>query len=283
MQTAHNIAKDSVRAGPLAYLRPAELGGERQWHAGAECDAALLALAIVVPGCAADSGPANLALWRIVDQGCNASPATVVTTAQGIAGGLACEHALGYAVLKDRCGPTHFLVIPTARRSGVESTELQSVSEPDYFAFAWRERSRSTVARNTIGSEPSNTRDAGDIGLAVNSRYGRSQAQLHIHIDFLRPDVRAALRALPPELAPGTRLQLMGHWYRVAHVDSLARSPFIEVAGQWQAADEEERARLTIAVVSDGDRGFYILSDRADPAGLDRGHAEELLVPRSCY
>jgi hypothetical protein len=38
----------------------------------------------------------------------------------------------------------------------------------------------------------------------------------------------------------------------------------------------------TIAVVSDGASGFYVLFGRADLAHFDRGHAEELLVDRHC-
>ena len=43
-----------------------------------------------------------------------------------------------------------------------------------------------------------------DISLAVNSVYGRSQNQLHIHIDCVRSDVRNALRAADPTIrGPG--------------------------------------------------------------------------------
>jgi CDP-diacylglycerol pyrophosphatase len=74
----------------------------------------------------------------------------------------------------------------------------------------------------------------------------------------------------------------MGHRYRVDHLDSLASSPFAQAAREWDARTVEERARLTLAIASDGASGFFFLSDRADLTALDRGHAEELLLPRSC-
>ncbi|SPE35720.1 putative CDP-diacylglycerol pyrophosphatase [Burkholderiales bacterium] len=240
----------------------------------------LLLLSIGLAGCARDAEPSDLAIWRIVDQGCNGgqhAPAPAVPEpAPHPTRGLQCETAQGIAVLKDRCGPTHFLVIPTARRSGVESPELLSAEEPNYFALAWEQRAASTAALSSAAP------DKADIGLAINSRYGRSQAQLHIHIDLLRPQVRSALLALAQPLAADTRLELMGHWYRVDHLDSLAQSPFAQAAREWGAQTAEERARLTLAVVGDGGHGFFLLSDRADLTARDRGHAEELLVPHPC-
>jgi len=230
----------------------------------------LLCLSAGIGGCARNAEPADLAIWRIVDQGCNMQQQAQVRSPS--ANGLTCDARDGYAVLKDRCGPTHFLLIPTARRIGVESPELQTAGEPNYFAIAWEQRGR------TVNAVPADA----DVGLAINSRYGRSQSQLHIHIDRLRPQVRAALQSLKLALGAQTYLELMGHRYRVDHLESLANSPFAQAAREWDARTVDERARLTLAVASDGASGFFLLSDRADLAALDRGHAEELLQPRSC-
>jgi CDP-diacylglycerol pyrophosphatase len=232
----------------------------------------LVAALFASGGCAGRSEPADLAIWRIVDSGCN-GPAAGTDGVSG-AGALQCNIAQGYAVLKDRCGPTHYLVIPTRRRVGVESPELMRADEPNYFALAWARRTLSMAA----APDPADA----DVGLAINSRYGRSQAQLHIHIDRLAPEVRAALGALAQPVAPGTRVPLMGHTYRIDPVASLTPSPFVQAAAAWGAQTEDERARLTVALVGDGRQGYYLLSDRADLMSLDRGHAEELLVAHSC-
>ena len=227
----------------------------------------MLWLSLGLAGCGRSAEPADLAIWRIVDQGCNVAPSPPRERQD-----LTCNDRQGYAILKDRCGTTHFLLIPTVRRTGVESPELQEAGEPNYFALAWAVRE---VSRT---EEPADT----DVALAINSRYGRSQSQLHIHIDSLRPEVRLALRTLRLPLADDTRLELMGHRYRVDHLDTLARSPFVQVANEWDAHTTDERARLTLAVAGDGASGFYLLSDRADALTLDRGHAEELLRHPSC-
>jgi len=65
----------------------------------------------------------------LVDAGCNQGRAPVPS--------LYCDRARGDAVLKDICGATHYLLIPTARRIGVESAELLRDDEPDYFEHAW--------------------------------------------------------------------------------------------------------------------------------------------------
>lgn len=245
-------------------------------RAGAQALSWVLCLALGLGGCARNPEPADLAIWRIVDQGCNGGQAAAGQAVQRPRRDLQCDTARGYAILKDRCGATHFLLIPTMRRLGVESPELQAAEEPNYFALAWEQRDRSVAALG--GAAPADA----DVALAINSRYGRSQTQLHIHIDFLRPQVRAALRTLTVPVGAHTTIDLMGHHYRVDHLESLASSAFVQAAREWGAQTLEERARLTLAVAADGAGGFFLLSDRADLASLDRGHAEELLVPRSC-
>jgi CDP-diacylglycerol pyrophosphatase len=188
---------------------------------------------------------------------------------------LQCNRVLGEAVLKDRCGATHYLLIPTARRIGVESPELLRDDEPDYFADAWAARDRVIAASGRSDVRPD------ELGLAINSRWGRSQDQLHIHIDFVRPEVRDAIRQWAREGASRPSLELFGHSYRIVHVAALQRpTPFQRAAG----ADDtvQQRERNTIAMVGDGASGFYVLIGHADLAGLDRGHAEEILVPRRC-
>jgi CDP-diacylglycerol pyrophosphatase len=232
----------------------------------------LAVLAASAPGIALGQAP-DEALWRIVDAGCRAQ-------APAPRPGLRCDLARRYAVLKDRCGPTHFLVLPLERRRGIESEELLRDDEPDYLALAWSERGRSLEALAAAGADDPST--GADVALAVNSRFGRSQSQLHVHIDFLRPQVRTALARLPRPLPAGTVLELLGHRYRVDALATLEGRPFAQLAQEWQAANPDERERLTVAVTGDGAGGYFMLSDRADLLALDRGHAEELLIERHC-
>ena len=204
-------------------------------------------IALQACGSAAPAGHSN-ALWVLVDAGCNQGWAPVPS--------LYCDRARGDAVLKDICGGTHYLLIPTARRIGVESAELLRDDEPDYFDDAWGARDRVIAAsgRSDVRSD--------EIGLAINSRWGRSQDQLR-------------------EGAMRPSLELFGHTYRIAHVAALQKpTPFQRAA---VAEDTpQQRETNTIGVVGDGGSGFYLLFGHADLQGLDRGHAEEILVPRHC-
>jgi CDP-diacylglycerol pyrophosphatase len=227
----------------------------------------LLAASIGLQACGTPTPPAHSdALWQVVNAGCNQGWAPVPS--------LQCYPARGDAVLKDICGATHYLLIPTARRVGVESPELLLDGEPDYFGDAWAARDRVIAAsgRPQVRSD--------ELGLAINSRWGRSQDQLHIHIDLVRPEVRDAIWQWLREGASRPDIELFGHAYRIVHAATLQRpSPF-----QTAAAGETTRQREmnTIAVVGDGASGFYVLLGHVDPARLDRGHAEEILVPRHC-
>jgi len=231
------------------------------------CIGLLVGLA-ALQACATSSPTGHsTALWLLVDASCNHRLNLVAS--------LQCYPAQGDAVLKDRCGSTHYLLIPTARRIGVESPELLRDDEPDYFGDAWTARGRVIAA-----SGRSDVR-ADELGLAVNSRYGRSQDQLHIHIDFVRPEVRDAIGQWEREGAARPTIELFGHMYRIVHVETLQRpSPFQRAASIDDTLPERERN--TIAVIGDDSAGFYILFGRADPAGRDRGHAEEVLIPKHC-
>jgi CDP-diacylglycerol pyrophosphatase len=92
----------------------------------------------------------------------------------------------GYAVLADRKGGAHFLLIPTRSIPGIESPLLYQPGAPNYFAFAWEARSR---LADVVGHGV----PRGAVGLAVNPPNARSQDQLHIHVECLSPE---AVRAI---------------------------------------------------------------------------------------
>jgi len=108
----------------------------------------------------------------------------------------------GYAVLADRKGGAHFLLIPTLTVSGIEDPVLLRATSPNYFAAAWAARAR----MDAIVGRPLR-RD--EIGLAVNSSLTRSQDQLHIHIECVRPEVYRALHTAAA-LAIGSRWTTLG-------------------------------------------------------------------------
>jgi CDP-diacylglycerol pyrophosphatase len=99
----------------------------------------------------------------------------------------------GYAVLADRKGGAHYLLIPTQTMAGLDSRELLDPDAPNYFAEAWHARDLIT---RYVGHDVARSA----IGLAVNTVRSRSQDQFHIHIECLRQDVVESLRAAASHL-----------------------------------------------------------------------------------
>lgn len=231
--------------------------------------ALLLALAIAAAPAHADP----LALWRIVHDQCvpnqidrhDPSPCALV------------DLAGGYVVLKDRVGATQFLVLPTARITGIESPALLAPDAPDYMQDAWkarrfvRARAPAKLARN-------------DLSLAVNSIYGRTQNQLHIHVDCLRQDVRDALaqhRGAIDDIWRRRPVPLAGHSYiarRLVARDLAGINLFriLADAGPNVRAHMGIYTLVVVGITFGEQRGFVLLADHADLARGDFGSGEEL-------
>ena len=239
---------------------------------------AALAVALVVLGAIGARAANPNALWEIVhgqcvpDQQRHDDPAPCARVA--LPGGV----ARGYAVLKDRVGATQFLLIPTARVSGIESPELLAPDAPNYFAAAWQ-------ARTYVDSRAHRTLPRESVSLAINSMFARSQDQLHIHIDCIRADVRDALRAHLAQI--GERwapldVPLAGRRYRAIRVlgEALGQAnPFKLLADGVPGAREDMGGHtlvVTGATFAGGKPGFIILDGHADPAAGDRGFGEAL-------
>ena len=273
--------------------------GRGWWRArGAAFAAGLLPALLATVAAQADPD----ALWRIVHGRCvpdmteHAEPAPCA--AVSLAG--------GYAVLKDIVGATQFLVIPTARVSGIEDPAVLQPDAPDWFADAWQ-------ARHLAEARLGHALPRGAVALAVNAVSGRSQNQLHVHVDCLRADVAATLSRLAPAVGPawaplpaatptspapapapaggaapevdaGTAQGTLpgtgsAHWQAMRVTgDSLAGvRPFLRLAdGLGARADMGE---WTLVVVGTGPAeapGFLLLADHADLAAGDRGNGEAL-------
>jgi CDP-diacylglycerol pyrophosphatase len=231
----------------------------------------LAALGSDTPAAAADSN----ALWSIVHGLCVTDEQTLHLPAPCSAVDL----QQGWAVLKDIAGRTQQLLIPTARVTGIESAELLSPGDPNYFEAAWRARSF-VFARLGRGLP----RD--DVGLAVNSLYGRSQNQLHIHVDCVRRDVRDELAKEQNRIGrrwTETARPLAGRRYRVMRIagaDFGSVDPF-KLLAQTDPTARAAMGRMTLVAVgatfADGKPGFYLLSDRATMFPPDRASGEDLL------
>jgi len=207
-------------------------------------------------------------LWKIVSQQCvpgqeqknNPSPCRQVNIQDG------------YVVLKDRNGALQFLLMPVAKITGVESPSLLNPSTPNYLAEAWR-------ARHFMEEKRGAVIDDRIYSLAVNSRWGRTQNQLHVHISCLRPDIRQQLDALSTRLNDRWQSQRLGsHEYlvRVISRDEFKRtSPFIRMANELPGARENMGSYgIAIAALGDGRRVLMVV--KRNLLLLNRASAEEL-------
>lgn len=207
------------------------------------------------------------ALWEIVHERCvpaaksgNPAPCQQVNVSQG------------YATLKDRNGPLQYLLLPLEKISGVESPVLLKSSTPNFFALAWQQRS---LLAQRLGAPVADS----VISLTINSHYGRSQNQLHIHISCLRADVRQRLDALSDRL--GSRWQvepLLDHPYLIrtlSEAELMQQSVFIRLATERpERRDSMGKQGMALAKLKDG--RLALMAVEQNWLRLNYGSAEEL-------
>jgi CDP-diacylglycerol pyrophosphatase len=242
---------------------------------------ACCAAAIAASLCAAAPQALNPrdALWGLVHDECvpdqlqshEPRPCVQVDLRDGI--------ETGFAVLKDMRGATQYLLIPTARVPGIETPAVWASGAPNYFADAWE-------ARKYVDEALHRALPRDDIGLAINSLAGRSQDQLHIHVDCIRSDLQQALRqhqaSIGTQWAP-LDVTFAGHRYLAMWVpgENLgSNNPFRLLAKGLEGA-EKNMGEHTLVVVgytrTDGAAGFVLLEDQVNRGTQDLAHGEDLL------
>jgi CDP-diacylglycerol pyrophosphatase len=235
----------------------------------------LLGLLIAPVGCRAGDPSA---LWKIVNGKCvpqeeaahDPAPCSLVDLAPGV--------EKGFVILKDITGVAQFLLIPTARISGIEDPAILAPGETNYWNPAWQ--GTHFVEERLHTSLP---RDA--LSLAINSSVGRTQDQLHIHIDCIRPDVRDTLNANLDKVGTvwtSFPFPLAGNSYRAIRINQETLDgidPFRLLADAEPAARAEmgSHTLVVIGATFPGNRkGFVLLDDHADPLTGDRASGETL-------
>ena len=94
------------------------------------------------------------------------------------------------ALMKDRDGIAQYLLIPTDPVRGIDDPALLAPGAPDYWHLAWQARG----AMMALG--PHGIQDRA-VSLAINPAWGRTQFQMHIHIDCTKASVLARLSEQP--------------------------------------------------------------------------------------
>jgi CDP-diacylglycerol pyrophosphatase len=184
----------------------------------------------------------------------------------------------GFVVLKDIRGRLQYLLMPTQKITGVEDPQILQSGSLRYFNEAWK--ARSYMSKKNGAPVPDE-----DVALAINSRYGRTQDQLHIHISCVRPDVREIIDQhqgdLDREWNPFPVL-LRGHQYqaRKISVRDLKRKNVFFLVSDELTDGKDEMKKFGIAVIpllKDRQvKSFVLLAERANPTLMNFGSAEEL-------
>jgi len=231
---------------------------------------AIVAVAVAATSCADVAAADPDALWKIVGGQCVPEERSMGRPGQCTSVDLAGH----YAILKDISGRSQHLLIPTERVTGIESPSVLGPDAPEYWADGWSERKvvEASLKQPLAGNQ---------FGLEINSRFRRSQQQLHIHMDCMRTDITDALAAYRHE-APG-----QWHWetldgarYRIMRVTSLTHDndPFRIVARDHP--DSQAMATQTILVTGAGpsiDQDGWLVVNSGMDVDNGTGTAESLL------
>jgi CDP-diacylglycerol pyrophosphatase len=231
------------------------------------CSGMVAAAVAGVASSAPGSGAGRDALRHIVQEQC------VVNWTQNHDPAPCKRVSAGYAVLEDRKGGAHYLLIPTRTMAGIESAELLDPDMPNYFAEAWR---ASGLIAGFVGHGVPRTA----IGLAINTAHSRTQDQFHVHIECLRQDVAASLRASAEGITDvWSPVMVAGSAYHALRImgDGLEGSNLFEMLANLNPDARHHMGDYTLVVAGMQFRsgpGFVVLTGTG-PTG-------ELLLDSTC-
>ncbi|MBV8106036.1 MAG: CDP-diacylglycerol diphosphatase [Hyphomicrobiales bacterium] len=181
----------------------------------------------------------------------------------------------GVAILKDLIGVAQMLAIPTRRITGIEDPQMLAPDAPPVFADGWKGK---VLVEARLGKQL--PREA--VALTINSKWARSQDQLHVHVDCVAQSVSEVLAnyhsALDDRWLAMTE-PLRGRKYFVRRVDS---TDLEDVQPLRLLADGLEGAKANMGAYSlaavgatfDGKPGFVLLAESFSLEG--GGHAEDI-------
>lgn len=210
------------------------------------------------------------ALWHIVSQQClpnqrqNHNPAPCAQV----------DEQAGFVVLKDRNGPLQYLLMPSGKITGIESPQVLRPDSANFFALAWQ-------ARHFMADKRGKPIDDANISLAINSEYGRTQNQLHIHISCLQPVVKTRLAQLEGDFSeqwqplPGG---LLGHDYlaRRASAAELKQLGAFRLLAQGVEGSSESMGSYGMAMTTLPGGDFLLLAVKRNLWQLNLASAEEI-------
>ncbi len=207
-------------------------------------------------------------LWNIVSQQC----VPLQHTKQQPVSCLKVDTSNQYVLFKDQNGPLHNLVIPTEKITGIESPLLLAENTPSYLSLAWQERTSLSHGLNKIIPDKL-------LAVAVNSQYGRSQEQLHIHIACLKKDILEQLNSQQSAITSTWNefpIKLANHRYLAKKVTTHSINPFKQLQ-EYTLQHDDNIGHFGLAMVPLDDGSLLLLANRMDLLDLNLGSAGEIL------
>jgi len=206
-------------------------------------------------------------LWQIVSERCVPEQQRSGTTVSCLQVNLAQR----YTVFKDAKGPLHTLLIPTDKITGIESAELLNSKTENYFQHGWD--TRYFLQQQAAFPIPERY-----LALAVNSRYGRTQNQLHLHLACLKPEVYQAILQQNKNIDEhwqALSTPLSGRRYLAIRA-AATTDPFLALSQYLQAEGDSMDNYGLVRIVTDNGEAI-LLATRVQLMALTLGTAEELL------
>ena len=188
-------------------------------------------------------------------------------------------------ILRPPFGKPDTILSPTRKIVGAEDPSLRTLAAPNYFEDAWN-------ARRFLADPAQKPLAHDDVALAVNSRFSRSQDQLHIHIGCISRQAKQTLQAIAAQLpedkwAP-IQERIRGFAFRGRRIarETLAGVNPFRLAAEGFPDETTSGAQSAIVVagiqLADGRNEFVLLVWRPDPFGLSRPFAAEDFLDPSC-
>jgi CDP-diacylglycerol pyrophosphatase len=180
----------------------------------------------------------------------------------------------GFAVLADRKGGAHLLLIPTRTIRGIESPDALAPGSFNYFDAAWQ-------SRHALDAVVGHPLARSTVGMAVNQIRARSQDQMHIHMSCLGRRAFNVLQAEAERVGTVWTDIWIGDWhYHAMRIPGSQLGPVNPIAllADMLVSAQELMGEFTILVAGmefrDGP-GFMILAGSSVPGS-------ELLLDSSC-
>lgn len=179
-----------------------------------------------------------------------------------------------YVILKDLNGILQYLLMPTARLDGMESPELLDNKTTNFLWESWQERH---FMSDKLGKPIPDSA----VSLAINSKYGRTQNHLHIHISCLAPEIRQILDQQAPTINTQWQalpVKLKGEHYiarRATAEEFQQTSPFLMLANEVKGA-AEQMGKYSIAIAPINNNDFVILATKHQWIPLNKASSEDI-------